>query len=108
MKKICVIIAIVCIGALAWCFTYGQQEDAEMFDTTVIEQSWCNGLDYGTVRMVGAWWYDDHVVEDETGNLWNIEQDVAEGDFLLLWITDNFTADDVKDDVIVKVWREAY
>ena len=58
--------------------------------------------------MVGAWWYDDHVIEDEMGNLWNIEQDIEENDFLLVWIVDNFTPDNIEDDAIVKVWREAY
>ena len=114
MKKFCVIVAIACVLVLVWCFTSASCGATEPqvapceFDNSIIEQTLCHGLDYGTIRMVGAWWYDDHVIEDEMGNLWNIEQDVGENDFLLVWIVDNFTPDNVEDDAIVKVWREAY
>lgn len=83
-----------------------QQEQA--FDTTPIEQAWCGGFTDGTVRMVGAWWYADGVVEDEQGQLWGIEQSIDKEDFLLLWIADNNTPDKTTDDIIIKVWREAY
>ena len=82
---------------------------SEMFDTSALE-TWCRGADQGTLRMVGAWQaegYDKGVVEDEQGNLWNITEDYEEYDFLLLWIADNHT-EDVTDDEIMKVWREAY
>lgn len=82
------------------------QENA--FDTSVIEQEWCGGFEDGTVRMVGAWWYADGVVEDEQGQLWGIEQSIEQTDFLLLWIADNNTPDNTTDDLIIKVWREAY
>lgn len=82
------------------------QENA--FDTSVIEQEWCGGFTDGTVRMVGAWWYADGVVEDEQGQLWGIEQSIEQTDFLLLWIADNNTPDNTTDDLIIKVWREAY
>lgn len=78
------------------------------FDTSIIEKCWCGSFDEGTVRMVGAWYYADGVVEDEQGQLWNIEQYIEENDFLLLWIADNNTPDDVTDDIVIKVWREAY
>ena len=82
------------------------QENA--FDTSVIEQEWCGGFTDGTIRMVGAWWYADGVVEDEQGQLWGIEQSIEQTDFLLLWIADNNTPDNTTDDLIIKVWREAY
>ena len=66
------------------------------------------GFEDGTVRMVGAWWYADGAVEDEMGQLWGIEQNIEETDFLLLWIADNYTPNDTTDDIIIKVWREAY
>ena len=78
------------------------------FDTSIIETQWCGGFEDGTVRMVGAWWYADGVVEDEQGQLWGIEQSINIDDFLLLWIADNNTPDNTEDDIIVKVWREAY
>ena len=58
--------------------------------------------------MVGAWWYADGVVEDEQGQLWGIEQSINHDDWLMLWIADNNTPDNTTDDVVIKVWREAY
>ena len=87
---------------------YVEVQKEQMFDTTPIEQAWCGGFTDGTVRMVGAWWYADGVVEDEQGQLWGIEQSIDKEDFLLLWIADNNTPDKTTDDIIIKVWREAY
>ena len=87
---------------------YVEVQKEQMFDTTPIEQAWCGGFTDGTVRMVGAWWYADGVVEDEQGQLWGIEQDIDKEDFLLLWIADNNTPDKTTDDIVIKVWREAY
>ena len=80
----------------------------QKFDTSIIESNWCGGADEGTIRMLGAWWYADGVVEDEQGQLWGVEQDITENDWLMLWIADNHTPNDTRDDIIVKVWREAY
>ena len=87
---------------------YVEVQKEQMFDTTPIEQAWCGDFEDGTVRMVGAWWYADGVVEDEQGQLWGIEQSIDKEDFLLLWIADNNTPDKTTDDIIIKVWREAY
>ena len=87
---------------------YVEVQKEQAFDTTTIEQAWCGGFNDGTVRMVGAWWYADGVVEDEQGQLWGIEQSIDKEDFLLLWIADNNTPDKTTDDIIIKVWREAY
>ena len=87
---------------------YVEVQKEQAFDTTTIEQTWCGGFNDGTVRMVGAWWYADGVVEDEQGQLWGIEQSIDKEDFLLLWIADNNTPDKTTDDIIIKVWREAY
>ena len=80
----------------------------QKFDTSIIESNWCGGADEGTIRMLGAWWFADGVVEDEQGQLWALEQTVAVDDWLCLWIADNHTPNDTRDDIIVKVWREAY
>ena len=87
---------------------YVEVQKEQMFDTTPIEKAWCGDFEDGTVRMVGAWWYADGVVEDEQGQLWGIEQSIDKEDFLLLWIADNNTPDKPTDDIIIKVWREAY
>ena len=87
---------------------YVEVQKEQMFDTSIIETHWCGGFEDGTVRMVGAWWYADGVVEDEQGQLWGIEQSIEQTDFLLLWIADNNTPNNTTDDLIIKVWREAY
>ena len=87
---------------------YVEVQKEQAFDTSIIEQEWCGGFTDGTVRMVGAWWCADGVVEDEQGQLWGIEQSIDKEDFLLLWIADNNTPDKTTDDIIIKVWREAY
>ena len=87
---------------------YVEVQEEQVFDTTPIEQAWCGDFNDGTVRMVGAWWYADGVVEDEQGQLWGIEQSIDKEDTLLLWIADNNTPDKTTDDIIIKVWREAY
>lgn len=82
---------------------------ASAFDTEYLEVAWCgSGFSEGTIRMIGAWWYADGVVEDEQGQLWKVEQNIDISDFLLLWIADNNTPDDITDDMIIKVWKEAY
>ena len=87
---------------------YVEVQKEQAFDTTPIEQAWCGDFNDGTVRMVSAWWYADGVVEDEQGQLWGIEQSIDKEDTLLLWIADNNTPDKTTDDIIIKVWREAY
>lgn len=83
-------------------------EQSGGFDTSIIEDNWCGDFSDGTIRMVGAWQYERQLVEDETGNVWYIEEPVQADDFLLLWIADNHTPDNAEDDIIVKVWREAH
>ena len=87
---------------------YVEVINEQLFDTSIIEAMWCGGENMGTIRMVGAWWYTDGVVEDEQGQLWKVDQQVTEDDFLLLWIADNHTPNNTIDDVMIKVWREAY
>lgn len=87
---------------------YVEVQKQSGFDTSIIENNWCGGFEDGVVRMVGAWWYADGVVEDEQGQLWGIEQNINTDDFLMLWIADNHTPNNTTDDLIIKVWREAY
>jgi hypothetical protein len=82
-----------------------------LFDTTIIEKQECINYDTdkGRIRFVHAWGYDEeqHLVEDETGNLWEVIEDVRKDEAMLLWIADNNTPEDVTDDIIIRVWREA-
>lgn len=83
------------------------------FDTSILE-SWDGDFSDGKIRMIGAWLYGhdnngDPIVIDEKGELWTIsDYEVASDDFLLLWIADNNTVEDVHDDIIMKIWAEKY
>ena len=85
----------------------------ENFDTSVLE-SWDGDFSDGKIRMIGAWLYGhdnngDPIVIDEKGELWTISgYEVASDDFLLLWIADNNTVEDMHDDIIMKIWTEKY
>ena len=117
---VAVITCSLLFGFLGWCQGANEYKNAEpvvkyvevvreqMFDTSVIEAEWCGDFAEGTIRMVGAWHYADGVVEDETGELWGLDVEIAENDFLLLWIADNNTPNKTTDDIIIKTWREAY
>ena len=122
MKEFKTMIAIVSCGLLvfiAWCgYTLtsnpvNNKPIAEQhIDTSVIE-CWDGGFSDGNIRMVGAWvkGYKGNTVliEDETGNTWMMDDYYIDKDeFLLLWLADNHTPDKTTDDIIIKVWREAY
>jgi hypothetical protein len=82
-----------------------------LFDTAIIDAQGCITYDSekGKIRIVHAWGFDEeqHLVEDETGNLWEILEDVCKDEAMLLMIADNNTPEDVTDDHIIRVWREA-
>ena len=83
------------------------------FDTSILE-SWGGDFSDGQIRMMGAWLYGqdnngDPIVIDENGELWTLPNyEIATEDFLLLWIADNNTKDNVHDDLVMKVWIETY
>ena len=82
-------------------------------DTSYIE-NWCGDFSDGAIRMVCAQLYgkDNHgdpIVIDESNEVWTLTaMELIEEDFLLLWIADNHTVDDVTDDIVVKVWKEPH
>lgn len=80
-----------------------QVDQINTFDTSILE-TWC-GKPMGTIRMVGAWYYEDGIFEDETGNLWGWDGEIEEQAFYLLWI-DDLGDDIVQNDEILKVWQE--
>lgn len=87
-------------------------QEASHINTTAIEQ-WCGDFSEGDIRVLGAWVHsrEDNVVviEDETGELWEVEDvNVADDDFLLVWLADNHTVADRSDDIVLKVWIEAH
>ena len=89
------------------------EEAPQSYDLTVID-NWCGaGTERGSIRFVGAEVEsrngDNITLLDEQGNLWEVEHmNIDDNDFLLLWINDTDTYDNFSDDVIIKVWREAY
>lgn len=85
----------------------------ENFDTSVLE-NWDGDFSDGQIRMIGAWLYGqdnngDPIVIDELGELWTLSGfEVNTDDFLLLWIVDNNSPENVHDDLVLKVWTEKY
>lgn len=85
----------------------------ENFDTSVLE-SWGGDFSDGKIRMIGAWLYghdnnNNPIVIDENGELWTLaNHTINSEDFLLLWIADNHTVEDVQDDIVLKIWTEKY
>lgn len=82
----------------------------EVFDVSDLS-GWCGAGEYGTVRMVGAVIVGESAgcwkLMDDYGEIWYIEKlDLLPDDFLLIWI-DDMNTDDIQDDEIIKVWREA-
>lgn len=88
--------------------TTADLQETQFFDTSQLE-AWCEG-DCGTVRMVGASYYKDNMLKDEQDNVWTVDDNIEidEEDFYLLWMDDCNTPDDIKDDVIIKVWAEKH
>ena len=85
----------------------------ENFDVSAIE-SWDGDFSNGKIRMIGAWLYghdnnSNPIVIDENGELWTLtNHDIKTEDFLLLWIADNNTVENVQDDIVLKIWVERY
>lgn len=103
-----IIFVLVCgLLMLGLIFNTMKPAERQTYDTTVLE-SWSGGAPNGTIRMVSAWQTNDSLLEDETGNLWKVDLPIEEDDFLLLWIADNNTPDNVEDDLIIKAWREVH
>ena len=102
-KKVLVLIALlliffymVSIVNYTWCF-----DTSDLMD-------WCSPRE--KIRMMGAEYYDDNAVVDDLGNIWEIDCDdpLVEDAFYLIWLTDNGTEKEVKDDEVVKIWKEIY
>lgn len=83
------------------------------FDTSALE-NWDGDFSNGRIRMVGAWLYghdtsNNPIVVDENNELWTLPNfDIQTEDFVLLWIADEKTPENVHDDIVVKVWVEEY
>lgn len=88
------------------------EEAPQSYDLTALDE-WCGaGTERRSIRFIGAEVAsrngDIITLLDERGNQWEVENmNIDDNDFLLLWINDNDT-DDIADDEIIKVWREAY
>ena len=82
-----------------------------LFDTTIIDAQGAITYDddKGRIRIVHAWGFDkdENLVEDETGNLWGVDVEFEHDEALLLMIADNNTPNDLTDDYVLRVWREA-
>lgn len=91
---------------------YATEQANKKFDTSALD-NWCAGDEEGIIRMVAAVPYarEDNTLtlEDEQGELWLVEDmDISDDEYVLLWIADNNTKDDVTDDVVLKVYTEVH
>lgn len=91
---------------------YATEQANKKFDTSALD-NWCAGDEEGIIRMVAAAPYarEDNTLtlEDEQGELWLVEDmDISDDEYVLLWIADNNTKDDVTDDVVLKVYTEVH
>ena len=92
---------------------YVEVQTEENFDVSVLE-NWGGDFSDGKIRMMGAWLYGQDnegnpIVIDEQNELWTLPNfNIAPNDFLLLWIADNHTVENVQDDIVMKIWVEKY
>ena len=86
---------------------YVEEANNRPIDTSVIEVDWGIGYEGEQVRMVCGWMYADGIVEDQLGHLWEYDAEMSQDDFFLLWINDNATPNDITDDTLMQLWREA-
>ena len=83
------------------------------FDTSILEE-WEGDFNSGKIRMIGASLYGTDVngnpiIIDEHNEFWTLGGfNIAEDEFMLLWIADNNTPNYVHDDLILKIWTEKY
>ena len=104
--------AVILVVAIVQPTPVAEAKAVSHIDTSAIE-CWDGGFSSGNIRMVGAWvkGYKGNTVliEDEAGNIWMMDDCYIDKDeFLLLWLADNYTTDNVKDDLIIKVWTELH
>lgn len=91
---------------------YATEQANKKFDTSALD-NWCAGDEEGIIRIVAAVPYarEDNTLtlEDEQGELWLVENmSISDDEYVLLWIADNNTKDDVTDDVVLKVYTEVH
>lgn len=104
--------AIILVVAIVQPTPVAEAKTVSHIDTSAIE-SWDGDFSSGNIRMVGAWvkGYEGNTVliEDETGNIWMMDDCYIDDDaFLLLWLADNHTPNNAEDDLIIKVWTELH
>lgn len=89
------------------------EQAVPLMDTSYIE-NWCGDFNDGSIRIIGAWsagiTHDGkQIIEDESGQLWTVEYTtILANDYLLLWIADNNTPDNMSDDIVLHVWKQVY
>lgn len=67
--------------------------------TTFLEN---RSYNYEVKAELGA----DGLFEDSTGNLWDVDTELKEGDIVVMTINDNGTPTDLTDDIVLQIKRE--
>lgn len=90
-----------------------ERVEAEKLDTSYIEK-WGGDFADGNIRILGGWsagtTHDGkQILEDEAGQLWTVEfTSITPDDYLLLWIADNHTPDNMSDDIVLHIWAQVH
>lgn len=87
---------------------YNTAKTEQMFDVTALS-NWC-GEPIGKIKMLSGTVNETldgnrSIIIDEEGHKWLIDSLLNKENFYLLWIDDMGT-EEIKDDEIIKVWRE--
>lgn len=117
-RTICAIVVVILLSLLFLIFISFENENQN-------GEASGNGLAYkdavnlwtgamGTIRMVEGWAIEETaegwLLEDREGNQWIVEglsTAVEEEEWMLLWIADMDTINNINDDVVIKVWMSA-
>ena len=109
MKKTITILITILLMAIILIVGYGEglKTNKSLFDTTSIQYSWEEAFPTDEqIRIIGGSVYGDNQIIDEAGNLWDIKKSLSHEKAYLLWISDNGTPEETKDDIIIKIWEE--
>lgn len=101
MKKTitAIILALVAVGALTLSVYGIAAITTDLKETPLVS---IEDIEPELIREVYAWYYEDGIVEDEWGQLWYWDTvDLDTDEIIKLWISDNKTATDYTDDIVV-------
>lgn len=114
-RVICAIAIAILLSLLLVIFIYENRDEEASGNELVYEDAvnlWSGEM--GMIRMTEAWAIEETaegwLLEDREGNQWivgGLSTAVEQEEWMLLWIADMNTINNVNDDVVIKVWMSA-